>query len=302
MTRALRPLVSFLVAVASLLLLASRAAQADDATAAEALRTAGAKVTLTKDLVTGCDIPDCSLEKFPAANWEHLSKLAGLKALSFGSGLTDEMLAKLPVLPKLERFGTNAMHVTDEGLKPLAKQTTLTSVAFFHPPKHFTGVGLVHLAPLTNLQSLTVAGSLAFGDEGLAAVGQLKGLKNFRTWHAGGTDEGLKPLASLTQLESLVLGQRLTYKPPASPSDASIDVLLTFPALKTLDLQEARLSPAALTKLKGLKTLKTLKLTGVDLPAEGLEQVKQELGGVEVTWTQPNEVYQKRIKALFDAK
>ena len=62
---------------------------------------------------------------------------------------------------------------------------------------------LVHLAELPNLQSLTVAGSLAFNDEGMAAVAKLTGLKEFRTWHAGGTDEGVKKLKALKNLKSL---------------------------------------------------------------------------------------------------
>jgi hypothetical protein len=300
--RLLRPIVLECVSVVAACALLAPLAHGDEAAAIAGLKSAGAKITETKGVATGCEIADCSPEKFPAAEWEKLAQLSQLKSLSFGSGLTDEMLAKLPPFPALENFSTNAMRVTDDGLKPLARYTKLRSIAFFHPPKEFTGTGLVHLAPLADLDRLTVAGSLAFGDEGMAAVGELKQLKTFRTWHAGGTDAGVRKLAGLTRLENLVLGQRLTYKPPACPSDETIGLLVELKSLKSLDLQEARLSSGALARLKELPQLKTLKLSGVELSAEDLEGVKKGLAGIEVTWTEPNEVYLKRIKALFGAK
>ena len=52
----------------------------------------------------------------------------------------------------------------------------------------------------------------------MAAVAKLTRLQEFRTWHAGSTDDGVKKLKELKHLKSLYLGQRLTYKPPASPT------------------------------------------------------------------------------------
>ena len=104
----------------------------------------------------------------------------------------------------------------------MARLKNLKNLKFFHPGKSFSGAGLVHLAELPNLQSLTVAGSLAFNDDGMAAVAKLTSLTEFRTWHAGGTDEGVKKLKKLKHLKSLYLGQRLTYKPPACPTDETL--------------------------------------------------------------------------------
>src|SRR6185369_14534114 len=105
---------------------------------------------------------------------------------------------------------------------------------FFHPCKAFSGAGLAQLTELPNFERLTVAGSLAFNDEGMAAVAKLTRLQEFRTWHAGPTTEGVKRLKELTNLKSLHLGQRLTYKPPACPSDETLAVLAELKSLETL--------------------------------------------------------------------
>src|SRR5262249_55014797 len=153
-----------------------------------------------------------------------------------------------------------------------------------------------------NLERLTVAGSLAFNDDGMAAVAKLTGLKEFRTWHAGGTNDGVKKLKELPNLKSLYLGQRLTYKQPACPTDETIAILADFKSLEPLHTDEARLSIAALRQLKQLPALKKLTLGGVDIGKDDIEQLRKELPQAKVEWTAPNDVYQKRIRALFGAK
>jgi len=283
--------------VAALFFVGSSVAWADEASSIETLRTAGAKLTETKGAVTGCEIADAAT--ITIEQLQLLAQLPQLKSLSFGKGLSDEMLAKLPPLTDLENFSSNASTATDDGIKALARYKKLRSIALFHPGKQFSGSGLAALAELPQLDRLTVAGSLAFDDSGMAAVGQLPHLQNFRTWHTGVTNEGLKKLASLPKLESLVVGQRLAYKGEACPSDETIAILAEFKSLKTLDLQEARLSRGALEKLKALSALKTLKLSGVEISEPDLAQLKQELPGVEIARTEPSEAFQKRIKALF---
>jgi hypothetical protein len=182
-------------------------------------------------------------------------------------------------------------------LLPLKKLRTLK---FCHPGKSFSGTGLAVLNELPNLESLTVAGSLAFGDEGMAAAAKLTRLKQLRTWHAGQTIEGLKKIKDLKNLTSLTLGQRLTYTPPASVSDETIPLLLELKSLEVLQLEEARLSLAALAQLKQLTQLKKLNLEGIDIAETDVERLKKELPKVEVVWKKPNEVFQKRIHALFD--
>ena len=70
-------------------------------------------------------------------------------------------------------------------------------------------------------------------------------------------------------------------------------------SLESLQLEEARLTFTALKQLKQLPGLKKLTLGGIDIPRDEVEHLKRELPQVKIEWTAPNEVYQKRIKALF---
>jgi hypothetical protein len=274
--------------------------RADDAEIARFLKEKGATVTEKKGVVTAVAVKDG--KKLSDADFDQIGRLSHLKTLDLNQCLTDDRLAKLIGLGELEYLQTNVAQVTDAGLKPLAQLKSLRNVKFFHPGPAFSGAGLAHLADLPHLQSVTVAGSLAFNDEGMAAVATLTRLQEFRTWHAGQTHEGVKKLKALKNLKSLNLGQRLTYKPPASPSDETIAVLVDMKSLEVLQLSEARLTLASLQQLKQLPALKKLTLEGVDVPKADVEKLQKELPKVKIEWTAPSETYQKRIRALFGAE
>jgi hypothetical protein len=194
---------------------------------------------------------------------------------------------------------TNESRVTDDGLKALLGLKKLKTLKFFHPGKSFTGAGLAHLVELPALERLTVAGSISFGDEGMAAAAKLVHLKEFRTWHAGQTLEGVKCLRSLKELQSLTLGQRLAYQPPTTLSDETLAVLAELTSLESLRLEEARLKRGSLALLKALPGMKTLVLEGIDIPEGDVELLRQDFPKVSIQWTKPNETYAKRIQALF---
>ena len=73
-------------------------------------------------------------------------------------------------------------------------------------------------------------------------------------------------------------------------------------SLESLQLDEARLTFAALKQLKQLPALKKLKLGGIDIPKEEIDRLRQELPQVKIEWTEPNEAYQRRIRALFGGR
>jgi hypothetical protein len=278
-------LIQSLVALALL----SGLASADDAEIGKLLKAKGGQITESKGLVTAITIPDGS--KLTDEEFRQLTRLAHLKTLSLSNGLNDDRLSQLTALSNLEYLQTNLAQITDDGVKPLAQLKDLKNLKFFHPGKAFSGAGLAHLAKMPNLERLTVAGSLAFNDDGMAAVAQLSGLKEFRTWHAGATNEGVKKLKELKNLQSLYLGQRLTYKPPACPTDETIAILTEFKSLESLQLDEARLTFGALQQLKQLPALKKLTLGGIDVAKEDVERLRRELPSVKIEWTEPNEVY-----------
>jgi hypothetical protein len=51
--------------------------------------------------------------------------------------------------------------------------------------------------------------------------------------------------------------------------------------------------------LKRLPELKKLALEGIDIAEADVERLRGELPKVEIKWTKPNDVYLKRINALF---
>jgi hypothetical protein len=269
----------------------------DEAETVKLLREKGVKVTETKGTATSAEVADCS--KWTDDEFKLVAGLSHLKSLSFGPGLRDAHLPLLAGLAELETLQTNLALITDAGVKGLAGFKSLKIVKFFHPCKEFSGAGLAALADMASLERLTVAGSLAFNDDGMAAVGKLTRLKEFRTWHAGQTIEGVKKLKDLPNLKNLTLGQRLAYKPPTTVSDETIAVLAELKSLETLQLEEARLKRESLAQLKALPGLKKLTLAGIDLAEAEVERLKQDLPGVDVQWTKPNDVYLKRINALF---
>jgi hypothetical protein len=278
-------------------LLRSRPACGDDAETARLLREKGATAVETNGVVTTVEANDCS--KWSEEDFRRLGQLGRLRMLTLGPGLDDRALALLAGLSELEYLQTNQSTMTDEGVKSIAPLRKLRTLKLFHPGKSFSGAGLAQLVELPNLEKLTVAGSLAFGDEGMAAVGRLTNLVEFRTWHAGQTLEGVRRLKDLKKLKSLTLGQRLAYKPPTTLSDETIAVLAEMKSLESLQLEEARLKVDSLSQLSRLPGLKKLMLEGIDLPEADVDRLKGELSKVEVKWTRPNDVYMKRIKALF---
>jgi hypothetical protein len=276
------------------------AAQADEAEISKLLQSKGAKVSETKGVPTAVAISDGS--KLSEEDFRQLGRLVHLKTLDLNNCLTDARLQQLTGLAELEYLQTNQAQVTDDGLKPMAQLKSLRNVKFFHPGKAFSGAGLAHLAELPHLDRLTVAGSFAFNDDGMAAVAKLPRLQEFRLWHAGPTTEGINRLQELKHLKRLHLGQRLTYQPPACPSDETLAILAELKSLESLQLDEARLSLAALQKLKRLPSLKQLTLGGIEIPREDVDRLRKELPGVKVEWTEPNETYRKRIRALFGSE
>jgi len=270
---------------------------AGDAEIIAALKSKGAELTETKGVVTGLSFRDCSM--LTAGDYAQVRQLAQVKSLGVGKGFDDAALKALGEMPALETLSTNGMDVSDDGIRALATFKGLRNIAFFHPGKRLTGTGLAALSALPHLERLTVAGSTTFADEGMSAVAKITQLKNFRTWHSGVTIEGVNKLAALKQLTSINLGQRLSYTPPTTLSDAALPVLAELPLLEEVGLQEARLTLGALTQLKKLTHLKRLTLDGIDIAESDVAALKKQLPNTDVRWTPPSETNKKRIEALF---
>ncbi|HEX8916259.1 MAG TPA: hypothetical protein VF796_28170, partial [Humisphaera sp.] len=204
-----------------------------------------------------------------------------------GKTLDDRTLPLLAGLADLEELSTNQSALTDDGYRHFKQFPKLRSLAMFHPSwalKEFTGAGLAHLKDCPKLERLTFAGSTA-GDAAMEAVGQIKQLKDFSTWHTAQTPDGNKHLLKLTDLRSLRLGQRLPKG--GAPSPASLDastlpLIAKLTKLQKLEIFEARLTAKDLEPLKALPELKQLTMHTVDIPATDVEAVKAAMKNVKV--------------------
>ena len=288
---------SILAFLAPLVTAAPSPILASDASIVAALQAKGAEVTKASGEVIGIAFKDNTA--LTAADYALIHQLPHLKSLSCGPGLDDVALTALAGLPALETFSTNGMAASDEAMASIASIKTLTNIAFFHPGKKFTGDGLAAFSTLPKLERLTVAGSTEFADKGMAAVAKLTQLREFRTWHTGVTIEGVKQLRALTNVRSIMLGQRLASAPPPCLSDEALAILAGMKSLEMLSLSEARLTLPALVTLKQLPTLKRLTLDGIDMSEPAVAALRQQLPQVDVKWTAPNEAARKRINGIF---
>jgi len=136
-----------------------------------------------------------------------------------------------------------------------------------------TDVGLVAVADLTNLDSLTLR-STWVTDDGISALAGLNGLRYVDLSNTAVTGVGLAGLAALTSLQAM----NLSYN---RVTDAGIAALAVLTNLQTLYLAYTDITDVGLGVLAGLANLQTLYLSGTVLD-EGMETLKSRLGGVSV--------------------
>ncbi len=244
-----------------------------------ALRRLG-DVTETRGVITAFR---GDVSKFSAADYRLLGSFTSLKKLTIdGKSLTDETLPLLAGLTNLEEFSTNQSQLTDEGYRHFAPLVNLRVLSLWHPSWNnpgFTGSGLSHLQALPRLERLTFAGSTA-GDTALEAVGQLKQLREFHTWHTRQTQAGNQHLTALPQLRALRIGQRLPAggkAPPPSFDAATIRTISTIRSLERLELFEGVFAAGDLQPLAALTSLRQLKIHTSEVPEAEIDTLRQAL-------------------------
>jgi hypothetical protein len=289
-----------LLALAVMILYGARPVLAQESAIAGELAAKGAKLTQTGGAVTGLELAD--LSRCDSGDFKKIAQLTHLQKLSFGKGLNGQQFAILTALPEVTAFVTNGADLGDEDVKLFARFTKLQSLTFFHPGKGFAGPGLGELAGLADLENLTVAGSSAFGNEGMAAIARLPHLKSLRVFHTNADGQGVALLKGMSGLTSITLGQRLSNKPPTMLADDTIGVLASMKSLESVSLSESRLSLDALSQLKQLTSLKRLTLDNLDIAEADIDKLRKVLPAVQIKWTAPSPEAGKRISSLFDQK
>ncbi len=215
--------------------------------------------------------------KLTDAGMAHLAGLKDLETFSFvGTQITGKAYAKFEGFTKVTRVSHRGSSIDDEGLKELCDHLpNLENLSLAHAK--FTDAGAVHLAKLTKLKGLEIGTlkatpqtlvhlaklpleylQLGEGFDSPASIPLIQGITTLRRLTLNNaaklTDEELKSVASLKQLESLELGK-------VSLPDERLFVLKNFAHIKSLRLVPVKepFSPETQSKIKALLPKTDLK-------------------------------------------
>ncbi len=224
---------------------------------------------------------------------QRLSKLQELRALDLRGNMEagDMALEVVAALPKLTGLKHRSTAVTDSGLEYLSHNQTLESLLM--QDFAVTDQSGPHLAKLGKLSQLEVFRCQQFGTEGVLALkgmgltrltlrdlpniddramevfDDLPKLKRLYLHEiASVSDSGLKHLAAQKSLELLDI-----WTVPQM-TDATVDVIVTLPALKELSIRATGITDASLNKLLAMPSLQTLTLKeNGSVTADGLKKL-----------------------------
>jgi len=200
------------------------------------------------------------LKRFTDRGMKNISGLTQLENFTahWIKTITDKGVAHLKNMPSLKKLDIGHAQLTDRAMLDLKQIPTLE---YLHLPSGgFTDAGLKHIAELQNLRYLCVGGSSdsPLTDESLRYVGQLKNLDILYIGEAVFSDSGIKHIAKLTNLKSLILfnADQLTNKGLAE--------LASLQSLTSIHLgRGAKISVSGLKSLNSLKKLKDLTIQNV---------------------------------------
>jgi hypothetical protein len=148
-------------------------------------------------------------------------------------GVTDETLAQLVRLPRLEVLGIEPWYADTKA--------------------QFTARGLAHLAQCPALRTLRAARS-DLGDDALAAIATIAKLEKLFVGGNKITDAGGCSLAALTALRTIDLSENSIH-------DATAHVLAALPAIEEVDLADTFVGAAGVRAFGSAPTLRRLGLS-----------------------------------------
>ena len=224
---------------------------------------------------------------------QRLSKLQELRSLDLRGNMEagDMALEVVAALPKLTGLKHRSTAVTDSGLEYLSHNQTLESLLM--QDFAVTDQSGPHLAKLGKLSQLEVFRCQQFGTEGVLALkgmgltrltlrdlpniddramevfDDLPKLKRLYLHEIASVgDSGLKHLAAQKSLELLDI-----WTVPQM-TDATVDVIVSLPALKELSIRATGITDASVEKLLAMPSLQTLTLKeNGSVTADGLKKL-----------------------------
>lgn len=193
------------------------------------------------------------------AGLEHLGKLESLRFLHFDGVLTDDGLARLGPLKALQTLDLSGTHVTDGSMSALVRHSQLRNLDL----SDIKGPGLRDLASLASLRALSPP---FIALKYLAPLRQLR-ILDLR-FHEGVTDSELEELAPLSRLRSLELQDTKVTK-------HGMAALARLKELRTLGLYGTPVDDAALHAMAAIGSLERLNLGETKITDAGLKELSR---------------------------
>jgi Leucine Rich repeat len=190
--------------------------------------------------------------KLTDAGMEQLAGLKNLEQFSFvGTAITGQAYAKFDGFTKLTRVSHRGSQIGDEGLKELCEHLpNLESISLAHA--RFTDAGAVHLAKLTKLKGLEIGTHHA-------TPASLRHIQTLPLEYLQ-LGEGFDKSESLPMIQGIRTLKRLTLTNCSATTDDDLKVLATMKQLETLELGSLPLTDERIAQLQGMGFLKELKL------------------------------------------
>ena len=209
-----------------------------------------------------------------ATGLQYLTELKSLEGLQITTNLTDagfNQVCKLTSIKGLIVRGNN--RITDVGLSQISNLKSLEHLEF--SSNSIKGEGLKSFSELPSLNYLSVGGD--FPND---AFLYLKGTASLRILCVGGltfNDQGMKSISELSQLE------HFNAHWITNITDEGAAYIKDMPDLKSLDLEQAKLTDSAMISLKQIKTLEFLHLPNNGINDTGMQHIV-ELKNLKYLW------------------
>ena len=216
--------------------------------------------------LTGCNKSGPGTADIAASQAEALAALKALDATIEPA----EPNAEQPVT----RIELNNDKVTDTTLDYIARFPRLKTLRLRNTS--VTSAGLAKLKGSVDLQLLDLKGSEKIGDDGLAKIAHLAGLRTLSLNGTAVTDAGMANVGRLTGLEVLDLDK-------TAVGDAGLAKFKSLVVLNELGLNGTKVTDVGLEYLKALPALHKLSVYGTAVTLGGVDSLKAVKPNIEVT-------------------
>ena len=191
-----------------------------------------------------------------------LPEFKALKALNLRGcdKITDAGMVHVAKIPNLENLALLYTLINDEGIVNL--QDLKLRALDVRGLTTLTGTSLDVMVKMTTLESLKLRNNMMFMDFNIGVLGALKNLKSLSLEDLQITEEGLKFVGELPNLQELVL-MRMNF--------FNLDVLAGMTGLKRLTLRDMPINSENVEFLKNLTNLEQLIMDECSIDDKGIE-------------------------------